>query len=145
MGRAYLPVLAGGSFADAVVGHDVEIVTNKSFRQPQLQIQALSVAEGNGKQDIAPSDGIADARNGTIVDRLTHEPPVDSPVTGSLDGMHQRLQPQPLQQLVLAQSLWHGYGSSQAKPAWQPQLIHRIFIIALRFFGKLERNSTQVS
>ena len=107
VGRAHLLVRARGSFARAVVGHDVEVVTDKSHGQPQLQIQALSIAEGNGKQDIAVPGRVTDVRDAAIPGWLGEEPAIDPPVTGSLDGMCQRLQPQPLPPVVFAQGLWH--------------------------------------
>jgi hypothetical protein len=145
--RAYLPVLACGGFADAVVGHDVEIVANQSLRQPQLQIQALGIAEGNGQQDIATPGGGTDTRDVAILGRLTQKPSVDSPVTGGLDGMQHRLQPQPLPPVIFAQGLWHGCGGFQANPAWQLRSPRGIFMSALRLgsFRKLERESIQVS
>jgi hypothetical protein len=145
-GRGYLPVLAGGRFAGAVVGHDVEIVTHKPPRQPQLHIEALSVAEGDCKQDMATPGGIADVRNVAILDRLTQERPVDFPIAGGLDGMCQRLQPQPLPPVIFAQGLWHGSAAfsrirlgrrgrpeefSSARSSW--------------FLEKPERDSIQVS
>ncbi|CDX22882.1 hypothetical protein MPLDJ20_110480 [Mesorhizobium plurifarium] len=107
MVRANPPVLVRGSIADTVVGDDMEIVADKSFRQPQLQVQAPRIVEGNSKQDMAAAGGIADGRDIVTLDRLVHEPLVDSPVTGSLDGVQQRLQPQPLPPVIFAQGLWH--------------------------------------
>ncbi|UCI24485.1 hypothetical protein [Mesorhizobium sp. B2-8-5] len=130
--RAYLPVLARGSFSDAVVGHDVEIVANKSARQPQLEIQALSIAEGNGQQDMATPGGLADALDVAILGRLAQKPPVDSPVTGSFDGVQQRLQSQPLPPVIFAQGPWHGCGGFQSNPASQARSPRGTFMSALR-------------
>ncbi|TGS14958.1 hypothetical protein EN852_011720 [Mesorhizobium sp. M2E.F.Ca.ET.209.01.1.1] len=98
----------------------------------------MGIAKGDREQHIATPGGIANARDVASLGRQAQEPSVDFPVAGRLDGMCQRLQPQPLPPVVFTQGLWHGYGNSQAKPAWQPQLIHGIFTIAIRliFFGK---------
>lgn len=137
MGCAYLPVVACGSFADAVVGNDVEIMANESSRQPQLQFQALSIAESDGNQDTPIAGGGTDPLDVAILERLTQKPPVDFPVTGTLDGMQQRLQPQPLPQVIFAQGLWHGRRGFQSDPAWQPRSPRGIFMRApIEFFEK---------
>ena len=105
--------------ADCARGFDavVEIVADKSSRQPQLQVQAPRIVEGNSKQDMAAPGGIADGRDIVTLDRLVHEPLVDPPVTGSLDRVQQRLQPQPLPPVIFAQGLWHGMAAfSRTRP-----------------------------
>ncbi|WP_156913663.1 hypothetical protein [Mesorhizobium sp. WSM3224] len=83
-------------------------MTNKSSRQPQLHIEALGIAEGNSKQDMATPGGMADVRDIAIPDRPAQERLVDFPIASGLDGMYRRLQPQPLPPVVFAQGLWHG-------------------------------------
>ncbi|TIW17227.1 MAG: hypothetical protein E5V81_20670 [Mesorhizobium sp.] len=120
-------------------------MTDKSPGQPHLQIETLGIAEGDGEQHIATPSEIADARYVPSLGRQAQEPPVDLPVTGGLDGMCQRLHSQPLPPVVFTQGLWHGYGSFQAKPAWQPQLMHGIFIIAIRLISFLDSPNATAS
>ncbi|WP_292147123.1 hypothetical protein [Mesorhizobium sp.] len=118
-------------------------MTDKFAGQPKLQIEASGITEGDGEQHIVTPGGIADIRNVAIRGWLVQEPTVDLPVTDGLDGMCQRLQPQPLPPVVFTQGLWHGYGSFQVKPAWRPQLIHEIFIIATRLIFFWEARTQQ--
>ncbi|WP_210241669.1 hypothetical protein [Mesorhizobium sp. B2-6-2] len=110
-------------------------MANKSSRQPQLQIQALSIAESDGNQDMATPGGGTDVLDIAILERLAQKSPVDFPVTGSLDGMRQRLQPQPLLQVIFAQGLWHGCRGFQSRPARRPRSFRGIFMRApIEFF-----------
>jgi len=102
MARAHLLVFTSRCIADTVVGNDVEIMANKSPRQPQLQVKAPSVAEGYSKQDTATSGAAANVQNVALSRSLPEKQLVDSPIANGFICMDNRPKAAPILQFVLS-------------------------------------------